>query len=257
MLRLERLLANRGYCARSDAAGFLRRHTVLAGGKRLTRPDERVSEAAVTIDGQPIDPPTLLLMMHKPVGLTCSHAAEESGGGGKGGPEGGGRSGGGGGGGGGVVYDLLPERYRRRDPVVATVGRLDKDTSGLLLLTDNGPLLHRLTSPRHHVPRVYLATLDRDLAGTEAARFASGTLLLEGDDKPLLPAGLEPLGARLARVTLHEGRYHQVRRMFAAVGNHVVALHRERFGPLCLGDLPVSAVRPLSAEEANALTARA
>jgi len=114
---------------------------------------------------------------------------------------------------------------------------LDKDTSGLLLLTDDGKLVHQLTSPKKHVPRVYLATLDRNLRGDEAATFAAGTLMLEAEEKPLLPARMEVLDARTARLTLHEGRYHQVRRMFAAVGNHVVLLHREKFGSLQVADL--------------------
>jgi 16S rRNA pseudouridine516 synthase len=114
------------------------------------------------------------------------------------------------------------------------VGRLDKATTGLLLLTDDGDLLHRVISPKRHVAKVYRATLARPLVGTEEMLFASGTLVLEGDDKPLAPAVLEPLGPSEARLTVTEGRYHQVRRMFAAVGNHVEALHRERLGALAL-----------------------
>lgn len=240
MIRLERLLANRGYCARSAARSFLRTHDVRAGGLQLHKEADRVEANTVTIDGQPIDPPVLLLLLHKPVGVVCSHR-EDAGQGGHSGP---------------LVYSLLPDRWQRRDPPVASVGRLDKDTSGILLLTDDGQLLHRLTSPRHHVPRVYIAQLDRPLTGTEAATFASGTLRLDGDDKPLLPATLEPLGERSARITLTEGRYHQVRRMFAAVGNHVTALHREAFGPLTLGDLAPGQYRPLTPAEVTSLQSR-
>ncbi|MFN4242173.1 MAG: pseudouridine synthase [Tepidisphaerales bacterium] len=231
MIRLERLLANRGYCARSDVPGFLQAHDVRAAGVRLSRPAERVNPDAVTVDGVTIDPPTLVLVMNKPTGCTCSHRDA--------GP---------------LVYDLLPQRYRRRDPPLATVGRLDKDTGGVLLLTDDGPLLHRLTSPKHHVPRVYVAELARPMTGSEAGVFASGTLTLEGDDKPLRPATLEPLGPATARVTLTEGRYHQVRRMFAAVGNHVVSLHRVAFGLLSADDLPAGAWRPLRRDELDLLT---
>lgn len=226
MIRLERLLANRGYCARSGAAGFLRAHEVCAGGVRLSRAADRVDAAEVTVDGEPIDPPTLVLLLHKPTGVTCSHRDA--------GP---------------LVYDLLPARYRRRDPPLATVGRLDKDTSGVLLVTDDGGLLHRLTSPRHHLPRVYVAELARPLGGHEAEHFASGTLLLAGDEKPLRPALLEPLGPTTARVTLTEGRYHQVRRMFAAVGNHVLSLHRTSFGPLTADGLGPGSWRRLTSDE--------
>ena len=104
-----------------------------------------------------------------------------------------------------------------------------------MLLTDDGALLHKVISPKRHVPKQYEAVLDRPLKGDEAAIFAAGGLLLDGDDKPLLPATMVALDERRARLTLTEGRYHQVRRMFAAVGNHVVALHRDRIGGL---DLP-------------------
>ena len=137
-----------------------------------------------------------------------------------------------------IVYDLLPPRYRLRSPLLSSVGRLDRDTSGLLLFTDDGALLHRISSPKSKLSKVYEATLANDLRGDEVERFASGTLMLESEQTPLLPAELEVVEARQVRLTLHEGRYHQVRRMFAAVGNHVTALHRSRIGGLGLGDLP-------------------
>jgi len=214
MHRLDRILSNRGYCTRSQAPGFLRRHELLHAGAALNRADDKIDPANLTIDGEPVDPQLILVMLNKPVGYVCSHRDE-----------------------GKLVYELLPERWPRRNPPVTTVGRLDKDTSGLLLLTDDGKLVHQLTSPKKHVPRVYLATLDRNLRGDEAATFAAGTLMLEAEEKPLLPARMEVLDARTARLTLHEGRYHQVRRMFAAVGNHVVLLHREKFGSLQVADL--------------------
>lgn len=179
------------------------------------RGGHRLPHDAIRIDGAPLDPaPGLLVALHKPVGVTCSTKDP-----------------------GKLVYDLLPPRWKARDPIVSTVGRLDKDTSGLLLLTDDGQLLHRLTSPKHHQPKIYRAALAEDLRGTEAALFAAGTLMLEGEAKPLLPAALEVIGPREARLTLHEGRYHQVRRMFAATGNAVAALHREAIGGLALDAL--------------------
>ena len=169
-------------------------------------------QAGLVVDDEPLDPlPGVCLLLHKPLGVTCSHKEA--------GP---------------LVYGLLPPRWRQRDPALSTVGRLDKETSGLLLLTDDGALLHRIISPKHHVPKRYVVTLERELKGDEAERFAAGTLLLDGDDKPLLPAELEVLSPTTARIILHEGRYHQVRRMFAAVGNHVAVLHRDRIGRLAL-----------------------
>jgi 16S rRNA pseudouridine516 synthase len=178
--------------------------------------DDAVPHEAIRVDGEPLDPPPgLLLMLNKPSGVTCSNKDP-----------------------GRVVYDLLPPRFRLRNPALSTVGRLDRDTSGLLLLTDDGQLLHRIIAPKSKLPKVYLASLAQDLRGDEAALFASGSLLLDSEKTPLLPAELEVIDARHARLTLHEGRYHQARRMFAAVGNHVDALHRERVGGLELGDLP-------------------
>ncbi|MDZ4365349.1 pseudouridine synthase [Brevundimonas sp.] len=166
------------------------------------------------VDGQPLDPvPGLVILLNKPLGMTCSHKED-----------------------GDLVYDVLPERWRRRDPAISTIGRLDKATTGLLLLTDDGDLLHRVISPKRHVAKVYVATLARPLVGTEGDLFAAGGLVLEGEAKPLAPAKLEVLSPIKARLTVTEGRYHMVRRMFAAVGNHVEALHRERLGGLALPD---------------------
>ena len=136
------------------------------------------------------------------------------------------------------------------------MGGWTKETSGLLLITDDGPLLHRVISPKAHVPKRYRAVLDRPLTGEEAAVFAAGGLMLEGEDKPLAPAALEPISDREAWLTVTEGRYHQVRRMFAAVGNHVTALHRDRVGGLALpDDLAAGTWRVLGAEEIAAIFA--
>jgi 16S rRNA pseudouridine516 synthase len=193
--------------------------------------DDKVEHDAIRVDGEPLDPPPgLALMLYKPTGYTCSTKDQ-----------------------GRLVYDLLPERFRDRDPVLSSVGRLDRDTSGLLLMTDDGQLLHRIVSPKARLDKVYVAELAQDLRGDEAAQFASGTLLLESDDKPLLPAELEVLGPRQVRLTLHEGRYHQVRRMFAAVGNHVQALQRVRIGGLDLGQLQPGQWRQLQAADLQTL----
>ncbi|HYD44313.1 MAG TPA: pseudouridine synthase [Phenylobacterium sp.] len=215
MARLDRLLANLGYGSRREVQAMVAAGRVLLDGQALKDAGARIAVTAdlparMTVGGQPVDPPApLTLMMHKPLGVVCSHTEA-----------------------GQRIYDLLPRRWRLRDPALSTVGRLDKETSGLILITDDGPLLHRIISPRAHVEKRYLARLDRPLEGGEGERFASGTMLLEGEDKPLLPARLEVVDERTARLTISEGRYHQVRRMFAAVGNHVTALHREAIGGL-------------------------
>lgn len=219
-LRLDRLLANMGYGSRREIEQMVRAGWIALDGARLEAADQRIAvdpslSARMTVRGKPLDPPPghATLMLHKPLGVTCSHKEA-----------------------GALVYDLLPDRWRSRDPAISTIGRLDKETSGLLLLTDDGALLHRVISPKRHVPKRYEATLDRPLKGDEAAIFAAGGLMLDGDDKPLAPAQMVMLDERRAQLVLTEGRYHQVRRMFAAVGNHVVALHRDRIGALDLPD---------------------
>ena len=235
--RLDRLLANLGYGSRRDVARLAAAGRVALDGATLTDAERRIARAdapRLLVDGEPLDPlPGLVLMLHKPVGLTCSR--DEAG------P---------------LVHDLLPERWRRRDPPLSPVGRLDKDTSGLLLLTDDGALLHRIISPRSHIPKRYRAWLARPLRGDEAAVCAAGTLMLRGESKPLLPAVLQPLGPTEATLTIGEGRYHQVRRMFAALGNHVEALHRETVGGLAMpSDHAAGTYRALDASEVAAIFA--
>jgi 16S rRNA pseudouridine516 synthase len=216
-LRLDRLLSNLGYGSRREVQQMAWAGLVTLDGAVIEDADQRIKvtpdlSERMRINGKPLDPPPgLTLMLHKPLGVTCSHKETGS-----------------------LVYDLLPQRWRRRDPAISTIGRLDKETSGLLLMTDDGALLHRIISPRANVSKRYHVTLARPLRGDEADIFASGTLMLEGEDKPLLPVEMETLSSTSAYVTLTEGRYHQVRRMFAAVGNHVEALHRDRIGNLAL-----------------------
>jgi 16S rRNA pseudouridine516 synthase len=227
-MKLVKLLANLGYGSRSQVDRDLRKgHVTDVNGKVLGEKNFPPHEA-IRFKGEPLDPPApLTLMFHKPDGYTCSTDDP-----------------------GNTIYDLLPVRFALRNPVLSPVGRLDKDTTGLLLLTDNGQLLHRLISPKHHVPKTYRVTLDRPLEGHEEALFASGELILRGEDKPLLPAKMEVLGEKEAAITLEEGRYHQVRRMFAAAGNHVVALKRVSIGQLELPeDLAEGEWRVLSEEE--------
>ena len=222
-MKLVKTIANLGYGSRKTVQGMFREGRITDAAGEVLYADDDVAHADVRVDGEPLDPPHgLLLMLHKPVGITCSTKDR-----------------------GRVVYDLLPPRFRARDPQLSPVGRLDRDTSGLLLMTDDGQLLHRITSPKSALDKAYVATLASDLRGDEAATFASGTLLLESEKTPLLPAVMQVLGPREARLVLHEGRYHQARRMFAAVGNHVVALHRERIGGLSLGSLAPGAWQPL------------
>ncbi|MEF9979644.1 MAG: 16S rRNA pseudouridine(516) synthase [Thermomonas sp.] len=232
-MKLVKHIANLGYGSRKDVQWMFREGRITDAAGEVLYADDPLDHDNVRVDGEPLDlPPGLLLMLNKPVGYTCSMKDR-----------------------GRVVFDLLPPRFRERNPALSTVGRLDRETSGLLLFTDDGQLLHRIISPKSKLPKVYLATLAEDLRGDEGATFASGTLMLESETTPLLPAGFEVLGPRTARLTLHEGRYHQVRRMFAAIGNHVEALHRERVGGMVLGDLPEGQWRALDADDRTRLFA--
>ncbi|MGH8078213.1 MAG: pseudouridine synthase [Lysobacter sp.] len=226
-MKLVKLLANLGYGSRRDVAAMFREGRITDTDGEVLYADDKVEHARIRVDGEPLDPPAgLVLMLHKPTGYTCSTKDP-----------------------GRVVYDLLPPRFRLRSPLLSTVGRLDRDTSGLLLMTDDGLLLHRIVSPKAKLEKVYEVTLASDLHGHEAGAFASGALMLESEQEPLAPAGMETVTPRHARLTLIEGRYHQVRRMFAAVGNHVEALHRSRVGGLTLGDLPAGEWRKLDAAD--------
>lgn len=214
--RLDQLLSACGYCSRSEAKAWVRAGRITAGGAVVRRSDEKVAAPDILIDGEPVEcPDGLLAVFHKPLGCVCSRDERE----------------------GQSVFDLLPARWSQRNPPVSSVGRLDRDTTGLLLITDQGDLLHRLTSPKHKVPKVYEVTFDGRVPTGLVERFAAGDLLLEGESEPCLPAQLQLLGDGQARLELTEGRFHQVRRMFASQGLLVTALHRSRFGEFSLDGL--------------------
>jgi len=225
--RLDQILSRYGYCSRSEARALIRQGRVLVNGKPAEAPDEKATPCSLRIDGEPIEcPDGVLALFHKPAGCVCSHDATD-------GP---------------TIYDLLPERWPRRNPPVTSVGRLDKDTTGVLLLTDLGELVQRWTSPKRKVTKVYEVTVESDLRPELVPLFAAGELRLEGEDKPCLPATLEIIGPREARLHLVEGKYHQVKRMFASQGCPVTRLHRSRFGDFTLEDLAPGQWRLLPVE---------
>ena len=214
-MRLLRYIANLGYGSRRAVAGILRAGRIRRRDGSAVGEEDLFVHDDLLIDGEPLDPaPGALVMLNKPIGYVCSTREASR-----------------------LVYELLPLRFLKRSPVMAPAGRLDRHTSGLLLLTDDGPLNHRITSPRSHLPRIYEAQLANDLRGDEIGIFASGELMLDNEKSPLRAAVLEVIDSRNVRITLTEGRYHQVRRMFAAVGNRVEALHRTSIGRLELGTL--------------------
>ncbi len=213
-MRLDRALANCGVGSRAEVRVLINRGRVRVGDDVVRDAGTNCDPTLVTLDGEPLDHPSgVFVALHKPVGYSSSHDGREA-------P---------------LVDELLPPEWAGRTPRPEWAGRLDRDTSGIIIISDDHQLLHRLTSPRHHVDKVYVATVDHLPADDAMERFAAG-LVLEGEEnRPCLPAvlaivALEGTGAQVS-VTLREGRYHQVRRMLAAVGVHVEALHRVSFGP--------------------------
>jgi 16S rRNA pseudouridine516 synthase len=229
-IRLDHLLSRATDLSRKQAKIEIRKQRVSLQGQVVRDPSLLVdSDASIEWQGELLGlPASLYLMMHKPVGLVCARSDPMQ----------------------ATELDLLPEDIAER---VHIVGRLDKDTTGLLLLTDDGAWSHRVSSPRRGCGKVYIAELAEDLVADAEQRFAGG-MQLRSEKKTTRPAQLERLAPRLARVVLHEGRYHQVRRMFAALGNRVTALHRLSIGGLELdGQLQPGEWRELSDAEVAAV----
>lgn len=233
-MKFAKYLANLGYGSRREVVRMFEYGAITDADGNALSIDDQFVHADVRVDGEPLDPPPgSALIFNKPVGYVCSTKEASQ-----------------------LIYELLPPRFRDRSPIMAPVGRLDRDSSGLLLLTDDGQLNHRITSPKTHLPKVYEATLANPLRGDEAQTFASGTMTLESELEPLKPVAMQQLSDNRVRLTLTEGRYHQVRRMFAAVGNHVETLHRVAIGNLQLDDLPSGKWRVLTDSERKLLVGR-
>lgn len=217
-MRLDAILTRFGYCSRRESARWIRAGRCCIGGRVAKSTSEKADPDEVTIDGKPVEfPRGLYVAFCKPIGYTCSHSEE-----------------------GDLIFDLLPESWLRRNPVVSTVGRLDKETSGLILISDDGGFIHRMTSPKHHVPKTYAFVTSAPVPPEASALFSSGEMMLEGEKKPLLPAELNRESECEGTLVLHEGRYHQVRRMLSAVGAPVIALRRIAIGAHSLESLQLS-----------------
>jgi 16S rRNA pseudouridine516 synthase len=225
-VRLDRFVSHTSGCSRSEARAWIRAGRVCIDRHTERSPAHAIAEeVSVTLDGKELrlaNP--LYLMLNKPSGILSATRDDHQ----------------------ATVLGLLPADVAAR---VHLVGRLDKETTGLLLLSDDGTWSHRIASPRHRCAKVYLAELESPLVSEAEQRLAQG-MLLRGESKPTLPAQIERLDGRRVRITVHEGRYHLVRRLFAALGNHVTSLHRERIGGLELDPrLAAGEWRELTASE--------
>ena len=230
--RLQKILSARGICSRRKAEAYIAAGHVSVNGAIAQLGDSADADLdEILLDGRPLPSAGefVYIMLHKPAGLVSAteDAREET------------------------VLSLLPERYQKLGLFPA--GRLDKDTEGLLLMTNDGPLAHRLLAPKYHVDKVYYVEVDGVLDESDCAAVAEGMTL--GDGYVCLPGRLEPLeGGRSAHITIHEGKYHQVKRMLAARGKPVIYLKRLKFGPLELDPgLPKGGWRALTEGEISAL----
>lgn len=240
MMQLQDILFSQGFGTRRICSGLVQQGLVTVGRDRAV-----CTDAAAEFEEQGLEfsvqghswqyHERAYLMLHKPTGFECSHkpGAHPS------------------------VYTLLPGPLRQRGGGAAAgvqaVGRLDQDTTGLLLLSDDGKFIHRMTSPRHHVPKVYEAGVKHPIDQKQLDRLLQG-VVLDDDPKPVRAQACEAPSELHLRMTLTEGKYHQVKRMVAAVGNRVESLHRSAMGDLVLGELQPGQWRWLTADEIQALT---
>ncbi len=228
MVRLDKLIADSGAASRSQARDMIRSGRVSINGEAICRPEFKTddSSARVCIDGQPIrSVKNVYIMLCKPNGVVSATEDENQ----------------------QTVIDLLTPELKRLG--LFPVGRLDKDTTGLLILTNDGEYVHKVISPKNHVPKVYRAAVDGILDESDAAAFAEGVVLADGTR--CMPAELEIERPSVGIVTVYEGKYHQVKRMFASRGKFVTALHRCSIGALVLdSDLKPGDFREMPPSEA-------
>jgi 16S rRNA pseudouridine516 synthase len=220
-MQLQEVLYSQGFGTRRVCAGLVQQGLVAVEGRTVTDPAMDLAPAGLhfTVQGRQWEfHEKAYLMLHKPAGTECSQKPSTY-------PS---------------VYTLLSAPLRQRPQKgavqgVQAVGRLDQDTTGLLLLTDDGQFIHRMNSPRHHVPKVYEVTTKHPLDASQVKKLLDG-VVLDDDPKPVCAAACEIVDEHHLRLTLTEGKYHQVKRMVAAVSNRVEALHRSRIGALALPD---------------------
>jgi 16S rRNA pseudouridine516 synthase len=234
-VQLQDVLFSQGFGTRRVCAGLIQQGHVSVAGQAVSDAAAEFDASGLNFCVDGVEWPFVekaYLMLHKPAGIECSRKPSAY-------PS---------------IYTLLPAPLRQRPQKgavqgVQAVGRLDQDTTGLILLTDDGQFIHRMNSPRHHVPKVYEVSTKHPLDSTQVQRLLEG-VVLDDDPEPVAAAACELAGERLLRLTLTQGKYHQVKRMIAAAGNRVEALHRSRIGQLALPpDLPPGGWRWVSEED--------
>jgi 16S rRNA pseudouridine516 synthase len=231
-LRLDRILTSQGLASRSEGARLIKKGRVAVNGEVLKSPKEKVETEGLVITLDEVDYPYtefVYIMLHKPEGYECSDNPKDH----------------------TPVKELLSWEHRNRE--VISAGRLDQDTTGLLLFSDDGKFIHHIASPKHHLPKVYEVQL-RDTLTQQGADALLKGVLLDDDPKPATALAVTGVDTTAATLTIDEGRYHQVKRMFAAIGNEVLALHRSSTGELKLSlDLPKGEWRLLNQDDLKLL----
>lgn len=224
-MRLDKFIGNNTQLSRTQIHAAIKQGIIYVNDVLVTKTNTQIKDTdKVVVDDQVIEPrKPRYLILHKPAGYVCANTDSEH-------P---------------TVLDLVGAPFKHE---LQIAGRLDVDTTGLVLLTDDGQWNHKITSPKHMHTKNYLVTTANPIEDSYIKIFADG-VMLKGETKLTLPAELKVLDKHHAELSICEGKYHQVKRMFAAVGNHVIALHRNRIGSVYLGDLPAGQFRYLTTQE--------
>jgi 23S rRNA pseudouridine2605 synthase len=232
LIRLNKAIADSGYCARRKADALIAEGKVQVNGQTITAMGAKVNPQTdrITLLGKPLpSPEKAYLLFHKPEGFVTSRRsgkAQHS------------------------IYDLIPKEYHSVDPA----GRLDQNSSGALILTNDGDFLNRITHPRFHLPKVYEIRIDRPLQPVDLEQLQAGVLLTPENKLAKMTRIIpDPTDPRRYEVELITGYNRQIRRTLVALGYRVKKLHRLSFGPIHLGSLPSGSIRPLAPDEQAAL----
>ncbi|NQU67584.1 MAG: rRNA pseudouridine synthase [Candidatus Marinimicrobia bacterium] len=224
--RVDKLFSRLGICSRREVLKLVRAGKITIEERSVKSAQERVDPSEIKFNGEVLDhPDRIATIFYKPEGVVCTRLGDDT------------------------IFQYFPSVWNKRRPLVNSAGRLDKDTTGILIITDDGDLVHRIISPRYHIPKTYEIEVADPFSGQEPEIFKSGTLQLADEDKPCKPADLEILTKNTGRLKLYEGRYHQVKKMFYHFNNEVVKLHRSTIGSLGLGDLKPGEWRDITPED--------
>lgn len=236
-IRLDKLLSNLGYGSRNYIGKAIRYGAFELDGEVVSNASAKIEvtddlHSRATFDEESLDPfSPIYLILHKPTGFVCGHSDKD-------GP---------------TIFKFLPPRFRNRNPKLSIAGRLDKDSTGLVFMTDDGDFLHKITHPKTHLPKIYQVEVRDTFSGEEEKLFASGEFTIEGETKPLKSVQFEKKSDKTCELILTEGRYHQIKKMFEKLDNEVVKLHRVQIGSLKIDDVNEGQWRYVSPAEINNL----